>query len=64
MNLADRLMANTHTKSIQKPNRARLVTKQENGDLRVVLNSGKVFDVGNDDELFQAFVVYSILAEL
>ena len=64
MNLADRIMANARITPIQPANRVRTVTKLDNGDLRVCLNSGQTFDIAKDDEMFQAFVVYSVLAEL
>lgn len=53
--------ADTRIIPIQKPNQARMVTKLADGGMRVELNSGVTFDLGADDELFQTFVVYTML---
>lgn len=62
--LKESLRAHVRTIPIKEPNRVKTVTKLGNGDLRVEQNSGNVFIVSKDDELFQQFVIYSILAEL
>lgn len=49
---------------IRQPNRVKAVTKLANGDLSVEQQSGNKFVVSKDDDLFQAFVIYSVLAEL
>lgn len=51
-------------KPIKPENRVRMVTKTSAGGLRVELHSGKTFELGPDDELFQAFIVYMVLADL
>jgi hypothetical protein len=62
--LAARLMANTRVTNVSPPNRVREVMKLDNGGLRVTLHSGKTFELAKEDELFQTFIVYSVLAEL
>lgn len=56
--------ASTRVIDIKPQNRVKAVTKQENGDLLVEPYSGDCFTVSKDDELFQAFVIYSVVAEL
>jgi hypothetical protein len=62
--LSDRLMANARVTHISPPNRVREVMKLDNGGLRVTLHSGETFELAKEDELFQTFVVYSVLADL
>lgn len=64
MNITDSLMANTTTKSIKEPNRVREISKCEDGGLLVTQKSGRTLKISKDDELIQAFIVYSVLAEL
>lgn len=54
----------TQIKDIQPGNRVKSVTPLANGDLQVEQHSGSKFTISKDDEDFQAFVVYSVLAEL
>ncbi len=56
------LAASTRIYPIKSENQVKTVTKLESGDLRVEQNSGNVFVVSKDDETFQAFIVYSVLA--
>lgn len=62
--LTERLMANARIIPISEPNRVRQVTKQADGGLRVEFNSGAVTDLAPGDALIQAFVVYTMLADL
>jgi hypothetical protein len=59
-------MIGPHTRivDIQPANRVKSVSKQENGDLLVTQQSGNSFTISKDEEMFQAFIVYSVLAEL
>lgn len=58
------LAASTRIIPISPPRRVKQVTKLEDGGLRVELASGEVFTIDADEPLFQAFVVYTVLAEL
>lgn len=58
------LTASTRIIDIKQPNRVRTVTKLATGDLSVQQYSGNSFVVSKDDEMFQTFVIYSVLAEL
>jgi hypothetical protein len=58
------LAAHTRIIDIKPHNRVKKVTKQADGGLMVELHSGQTFTLSKDDELFQAFIVYSVLAEL
>lgn len=58
------ITANTRIRDIAEQNRVKTVTKLDNGDLRVEQRSGNVFTIAKDDELFQAFLVYTVLADL
>lgn len=58
------LTATTRVYPIKPQNRVKTVIKTEDGDLAVVLASGERFTIDKDDDLFQAFVVYTILADL
>lgn len=49
---------------VRQENKVKMVAKQQNGDLAVTLNSGESYTVSKDDEGFQAFVVYTMLADL
>lgn len=60
---ADRMMANTRITPIQAQNRVKTVTKLSNGNLAVELHSGRRYQIDKDDEMFQAFVVYTMLAD-
>jgi hypothetical protein len=62
--LAEKLMANTRITPIAKGNQVKRVMKLENGDLQVEQHSGNVFVIKQEDEMFQAFVVYTVLADL
>lgn len=54
----------TSIRDIQPQNRVKSITKLTDGGLRVEQHSGNVFVLSPDDELFQAFVVYSVVNEL
>lgn len=58
------ITANTRIRPIKQPNKVRTVTKLADGGLRIEQYSGNVFEISKDDELFQAFVVYTVLADL
>ncbi len=58
------IAASTRIIDIRQPNLVKAVTKLANGDLSVEQQSGNKFVVSKDDDLFQAFVIYSVLAEL
>lgn len=53
--------ADTRIIPIQHPNQAKRVTKLADGGMRVEFNSGAVTDLSADDELIQAFVIYTML---
>lgn len=53
--------AATRVIPIQKQNQVQTVTKLASGDLAVTLNSGQSFTVSKSDELFQAFLVWTVL---
>lgn len=52
---------NTRIIPVSKQNTVKTVTKLENKGLRIEFNSGKVIELDKDDELIQAFVVYTML---
>lgn len=58
------ITASTRIIDIKPDNRVKAVTRLESGDLQVEQHSGEAFTVSKDDELFQAFVIYTVLAEL
>jgi len=58
---SDRLYAQARVNPVSTPNRVKTITKLENGNLRVEQQSGNVFEVAKEDEMFQTFVVYMIL---
>lgn len=62
--IANRLHAQARIVPIQPQNRVRQVEKLADGGLRVTLHSGESFELDKGDELFQAFVVYTVLAEV
>lgn len=62
--IADSLHAQARIIPIQPQNRVRHVQKLESGGLRVTLHSGESYELDKGDELFQAFVIYTILAEV
>lgn len=64
MNILTDLHRHATIKPIKPESRVRTVTKTSEGGLRVELNSGQTFDIGPDNELFQAFIVYTVLADL
>jgi hypothetical protein len=53
--------ADTRIIPVKRANSAKTVQKLESGDLRVTLHSGQVFDISKDDDLFQDFVVWTML---
>lgn len=58
---ADRAYAQARIVPVSTPNRVKTITKMENGSLRVEQQSGNVFVIAKDDEMFQTFVVYMVL---
>lgn len=46
---------------IKPQNQVKAIRKLESGDLEVTQHSGNVFTVAKDDEMFSAFVVWSVL---
>lgn len=62
--LAHRLMANSRVIPISEPNKVKAVTKLQDGGLRIEFNSGAMIDLSADDEMIQAFAVYTMLADL
>jgi len=48
---------------IQPQNQVKTVTKLEGGDLRVQLTSGQSYTISKDDEMFQVFVIWTMLTE-
>lgn len=61
MSIADRVMANARITPIQPQNQVKEVRKLASGDLSVTLNSGDSYTVSKDNEMFQAFVIWSVL---
>ena len=61
-NIAERMYAQARINPIKEPNHVHTVTKMGNGDLRVRLNSGRMFKIDKDDEIVQAFIVYTAVA--
>jgi hypothetical protein len=59
--LSDRLYAQARITPIKAPNRVKSVRKLASGALAVTLYSGKTFAISQGDELFQAFVIYTVL---
>jgi hypothetical protein len=60
--LSDQLRRHVTIRPIRQPNRVKLITKAEDGGLWVHQHSGRTFKIDKDDELFQVFVVYTVLA--
>lgn len=63
MNIADRLHAQARIIPVSQPNKVKNITKLEDGAMRVEFYSGKVSVLSQDDEIVQAFVVYSVLGD-
>ena len=59
-------MIDSHTKvvSVSPQNRVKTVTPLKDGRMKVEFHSGHTTKLAANDELIQAFVVYSVLAEL
>jgi hypothetical protein len=53
--------ADTRIIPVKRANKAKTVQKLESGDLRVTLNSGRIFDISKDNAMFQEFVVWTML---
>lgn len=51
-------------KPLSEPQRVKAVTKCADGALHVTTYDGQCFTLASTDECFQAFVIYSVLAEL
>lgn len=60
--LTDRLYAQARIIPIRDQNRVKSVTKLDSGGLEVTLHSGLSYVIDPSDELFQAFVVYTVLS--
>ena len=56
--------ASTREIDINQENKITSVKKNEDGSLELTQNSGNVFTIKKEDEDFQAFTIYSILAGL
>lgn len=61
MNIADQLYAQARIVPIKRENRVKTVTKLESGELLVTQHSGNSFTISQDDEMLQAFIVYTVL---
>ncbi|NDV73518.1 hypothetical protein [Burkholderia cenocepacia] len=59
--ITDRLYAQARIQPIQSQNRVKSVKKLESGSLAVTLHSGRTYAIAPEGELFQAFVVYTVL---
>ena len=64
MNLAENMMSTARITPISKPNRVSNVMRCNDGGLRVTLHSGRTFKIDKDDEMIQAFIVYTVLADV
>jgi hypothetical protein len=60
-NVADRLHAQARIIPIKPENKVKTVCKNANGGLSVTLVSGESYDIGAEDDMFQAFVIYTVL---
>lgn len=49
---------------VSDKNRVKTITKMADGCLRVEFHSGEVTTIDKDDDKIQAFIVYSVLADL
>lgn len=58
------ITSSTRIIDIKPKNRIKTVQKQEDGNLSITQHSGASFTISRDDEMLQAFAVYSILYEL
>ncbi len=58
------LAACTRIIPISDPNKVKTIKKLKCGSLEVTFNSGAVSVLSEEDELFQQFVVYAVLADL
>ena len=54
----------TRVTYIKPENRVKRVTRLKSGGMEVEQASGNTFTIKKDDEVLQAFVIYSVLAEL
>jgi hypothetical protein len=64
MNIADQLYATARIIPIKPANKVKQVKKLESGALAVTLHSGKTYKIDREDEMFQAFVVYTMIGDL
>lgn len=60
-NIADRLYAQARIVPVQADRRVKSVKKLGNGDLEVTQHGGAVFTLDAADELFQSFLIWSVL---
>lgn len=61
MTISEQLMKHARIYPIAPDNQVASVRKLESGALEVTQRSGNVFEVAPEDEMFQAFVVWSVL---
>jgi hypothetical protein len=59
--LSNGLYAQARIVPVSTPNRVKTITKLANGNLRVEQQSGNVFEISKNDEMFQSFLVYMVL---
>jgi len=59
--ITERLYAHARITPIQPQNRVKSVTKQADGALAVLLHSGQSYAISPEDDMFQAFVVWTVL---
>lgn len=62
--LIERLYAQARITPISAPYKVKTVTKLDDGGLNVEFASGETATIAADDELIQAFVVYTLLEAL
>lgn len=60
----EQLMRNARVIPVSQPNKAKFITKHPNGGMQVEFNSGAIVELEPEDKLIQAFVVYTMLADL
>ncbi|MEX3614124.1 MAG: hypothetical protein VB141_10335 [Burkholderia gladioli] len=59
--ITDRLHAHARITPIQPMNRVKSIKKLDSGALAVTLHSGVTYEIAPEDEISQAFVVYTVL---
>lgn len=61
MTIADRIYAQARIYPVQADRRVKSIKKLANGGLEVTQHGGAVFTLDADDELFQSFLVWTVL---